>query len=148
MLQNNEKFIVGFFWPSLLAVSLISIPFIARYKKFFWTDKPLVTSIGVTVLAQIIVTIYWGFALGDTSVPLVERLAIDAMLFYLLMISLLPAGLGISYAVIRFAGKPKIIQGTGFVTIQISERKVNGLMVGLVAFQVFLNVTTYSLVTL
>lgn len=148
MFQNNVEFALGFFWSSLLVVSLVSIPFINKYKKFSWTDKPLITSVGITVLAQIIVTVYWGFVFSNATIPLVERLAIDAVLFYPLMISLLPIGFGISYAAIKFTSKSKISQGTELVTIQFSERKVNGLLVGLVAFQAFLNVITYSLVTL
>ena len=146
--QNNDKFVTGYFWLSLLTVSLISIPFINKYKKFSWKDKPLIASIGITVLGQIIVTVYWGFTFNDITVPLVERLAIDSILFYLLMISLLPIGFGISYAAIKFTSSSKIIQGTEIVTIQFSERKINGLLVGLVAFQVFLNVIAYSLSTL
>ena len=147
--QSSDKFVTGFFWSSLLAASLVSIPLINRYKKFSWMDKPLITSVGITILAQIIVTAYWGFAIdGTTAAPLVERLVIDATLFYSLMISLLPIGLGISYAAIKFTNKSKIIQGTDLITIQFSERKSNGLLVGLVAFQVFLNIVTYSLATL
>lgn len=147
--QNSDKFVTGFFWSSLLAVSLVSIPFINKYKKFSWMNKPLITSVGITALAQIIVTVYWGFVFDSTTVtPLVERLTIDATLFYPLMLSLLPIGLGISYATIKFTNKSKIIQGAELVTIQLSERESNGLVVGLVVFQVFLNVIAYSLTTL
>ncbi|MGI9565766.1 MAG: SRPBCC family protein [Nitrosopumilus sp.] len=148
-LQNSDKFVSGFFWPFLLVASLISIPFINKYKKFSWMDKPLITSIGITVLAQIIVTVYWRFVFESTAVtPLIERLTIDVELFYPLMLSLLPIGLGISYAAIKFTNKSKIIQGTELVTIQFSERKINGLLIGLIAFQVFLNVLIYDLATL
>ncbi len=112
-------------------------------------DKPLITSIGITVLAQIIVTVYWRFVFESTAITsLIERLTIDVELFYPLMLSLLPIGLGISYAVIKFTNKSKIIQGTELVTIQFSERKINGLLIGLIAFQVFLNVLIYDLATL
>ncbi len=146
--QKSDEFVTGHFWLSLLAVSLMSIPFINKYKKFSWRDKPAITSIGITILAQIIVTVYWGFTFSDTTVPLIERLAIDTTLFYMLMISLLPIGFGISYAAIKSTGKSKITQGTDLITIQFSERKINGLLVGLVAFQVFLNVIVYCLSTL
>ena len=56
--QNNDEFVTGNFWLSLLTVSLILIPIINKYKKFSWKDKPLITSIGITILAQIIVTAY------------------------------------------------------------------------------------------
>lgn len=149
MLQNNVEFSLGFFWSALLVVSLVSIPFINKYKKFSWMDKPLITSVGITILAQIIVTVYWGLVFDSaTTTPLIERLAIDAILFYPLMLSLLPIGLGISYAAIKFTNKSKIIQEIGLITIQLSKRKSNVLLVGLVIFQVFLNVITYSLAIL
>ena len=87
-------------------------------------DKPLVTSIGITVLAQIIVTVYWGFTFDDTAIPLAERLVIDTTLFYSLMISLHPIGLAISYTAIKFTNKSKVTQGTELVTIQFSKKKI------------------------
>ncbi len=65
--QNSDKFITIYLWSSLLVVSLISIPIINKYKKFSWKDKPMITSVGITTLAQIIVTAYWGFAIRDAT---------------------------------------------------------------------------------
>ncbi|QMU54918.1 MAG: hypothetical protein GKS07_08520 [Nitrosopumilus sp.] len=75
-------------------------------------------------------------------------MAIDAALFYPLMISLLPVGFVISYAAIKFTNKSKIMQGTTLVTIQFSESKINGLLIGWILFQIILNITTYSFATL
>lgn len=146
--QNRPEFVTGNFWLLLLAVSLILIPIINKYKKFSWKDKPLITSIGITIVAQIMVTVYLVFRLPhDVSDPLVGRLIIDVALFYFLMISLIPIGFGVSYMAIKFTSKSKITQGTELVTIQISERKIDKLLVGLVAFQVFLNIMVYSIST-
>ena len=137
--QNSDEFVTGFFWISLLIItSLVIIPITEKYKKFSWRERPMVAAIGITCLAQVIVTVYWGLAFDvATMPPLIERLAIDLTLFYLLMISIIPIGFGISYGTIKFAGKSKTMQGTELVTIQISEKKINGLLISLVAFQVF-----------
>ncbi|MEM4705703.1 MAG: cytochrome b N-terminal domain-containing protein, partial [Candidatus Nitrosocaldus sp.] len=56
-----DKFVTGVLWPGLFIAALAMIPFIDRYKKLSWKDRPLITAIGITSLAQIIVTTYWGF---------------------------------------------------------------------------------------
>ena len=56
-----DKFTTGVAWPGLFIFALLIVPFIDRYKKFSWKDRPIVTAIGITSLAQIIVTTYWGF---------------------------------------------------------------------------------------
>ncbi len=145
--ENSDKFVTGHFWLSLFVVSLALIPIINKYKKFSWVEKPLITSIGITVLGQIILTAYWGLFITNVTVPLTERLIIDAAVFYALMVSLIPIGFGISYGAIKFTGKSKITRGTGLVTIQISEKKINGLLISLVGLQVFLNLLTYGIST-
>ena len=75
-----------------------NIPFLDRYKKFSWRDRPMVTAFGITSLAQIMVTTYWGFYISpDVSIPLVERLVIDPIFFYGVMILLVPLGFGFTY---------------------------------------------------
>ena len=50
---------------------MVLIPFLDRYKKFSWRDRPMVTAFGITSLAQIMVTTYWGFYISpDVSIPL------------------------------------------------------------------------------
>src|SRR5574338_1224243 len=56
-----DKFTTGVAWPGLFIFTLLIVPFIDRYKKFSWKDRPIITAIGITSLAQIIVTTYWGF---------------------------------------------------------------------------------------
>ena len=72
-----DKFVTGVLWPGLFILSILLIPFIDRYKKFSWKDRPLITAIGITGISQIMVTTYWGFYISpDTSIPLVSRLVI------------------------------------------------------------------------
>src|SRR3990172_3003306 len=99
-----DKFVTGVLWPGLFILSLLLVPFIDRYKKFSWKDRPIVTAFGITGIAQIMVTTYWGFYISpDTTKPLVERLVIDPIFFYLVMVLLVPLGFGFSYMMIKLS---------------------------------------------
>ena len=70
MRTQYDKFVTGLLWPLLFIISFVLIPFIDRYKKFSWRDRPIITAFGITSLAQIMVTTYWGFYISpDISVP-------------------------------------------------------------------------------
>ncbi|MDH5416343.1 MAG: cytochrome bc complex cytochrome b subunit, partial [Nitrosopumilus sp.] len=107
---------------------------------------------GITSLAQIMVTTYWGFYISpDISVPLVERLVIDPIFFYSTMILMVPLGFGFTYMMIKLANeaerKSKLAKSTGpkkVATINLSEKWINWLLVALLAFQVFLNIAAYN----
>jgi len=128
------------------------IPFIDRYKKFSWRERPIITAFGITSLAQIMVTTYWGFYISpDISIPLVERLVIDPIFFYSTMILLVPLGFGFTYMMIKLANeaerKSKLAKNTGpqkVATINLSEKWINWLLIALLAFQVFLNIAAYN----
>jgi len=152
MRTQYDKFVTGLLWPLLFIISLVLIPFIDRYKKFSWRDRPIITAFGITSLAQIMVTTYWGFYISpDISVPLVERLAIDPIFFYSTMILMVPLGFGFTYMMIKLANeaerKSKLAKSTGpkkVATINLSEKWINWLLVALLAFQVFLNIAAYN----
>jgi len=152
MRTQYDKFVTGLLWPLVFIVSLVLIPFLDRYKKFSWRDRPMVTAFGITSLAQIMVTTYWGFYISpDVSIPLVERLVIDPIFFYGVMILLVPLGFGFTYMMIKLANeserKSKLVKNTGpqkVATINLSEKWINWLLVALLAFQVFLNIAAYN----
>ena len=112
----------------------------------------MVTAFGITSLAQIMVTTYWGFYISpDVSIPLVERLVIDPLFFYGTMILLVPLGFGFTYMMIKLANeaerKSKLAKNTGpqkVATINLSDKWINWLLVALLAFQVFLNIAAYN----
>ena len=136
----------------ITAISFVLIPFIDRYKKFSWRERPIITAFGITSLAQIMVTTYWGFYISpDISIPLVERLVIDPVLFYSVMILLVPMSFGFSYMMIKLANeaerKSKLAKSTGpkkVATLNLSEKWINWLLVASLAFQVFLNIAAYN----
>jgi quinol-cytochrome oxidoreductase complex cytochrome b subunit len=128
---------------------LLIVPFIDRYKKFSWKDRPLITALGITSLAQIIVTTYWGFYIDpDRDKALLERLVIDPIFFYLVMILLVPLSFGFTYMMIKLAKhaeanaklQPK---KPSKGSINISQKWLYVLFVALLAFQVYLNISAY-----
>ncbi|HEV8387574.1 MAG TPA: cytochrome b N-terminal domain-containing protein [Nitrososphaera sp.] len=144
-----DKFITGVAWPGLFIFALLIVPFVDRYKKFSWKDRPIITAVGITSLAQIIVTTYWGFYIDpDRDKALLERLVIDPIFFYLVMILLVPLSFGFSYMMIKLAKhaeanaklQPK---KSGKSSINFSQRWLFALFVILLAFQVYLNIAAY-----
>jgi ubiquinol-cytochrome c reductase cytochrome b subunit len=146
-----DKFTTGVAWPGLFIFSLLIIPFIDRYKKFSWKDRPIITAIGITGLAQILVTTYWGFYIDpDRTKSLLERLVIDPIFLYLVMILLVPLSFGFTYLMIKLAKnaeanaklQPKK-PGAGKSSINIPVKWIYAVFIALIAFQVYLNIAAY-----
>jgi ubiquinol-cytochrome c reductase cytochrome b subunit len=144
-----DKFTTGVAWPGLFIFALLIIPFIDRYKKFSWKDRPIITALGITSLAQIIVTTYWGFYIDpDRNKALLERLVIDPIFFYTVMILLVPLSFGFTYMIIKLAKhaeanaklQPKKAPKS---SINISQKWIYVLFITLLAFQVYLNISAY-----
>jgi ubiquinol-cytochrome c reductase cytochrome b subunit len=144
-----DKFITGVAWPGLFIFALLVVPFVDKYKKFSWKDRPIITALGITSLAQIIVTTYWGFYIDpDRNKALLERLVIDPIFFYLVMILLVPLSFGFSYMMIKLAKhaeanaklQPK---KAGKSSINFSQKWLYVLFIVLLAFQVYLNIAAY-----
>ena len=144
-----DKFVTGVAWPGLFIFALLIVPFVDRYKKFSWKDRPIITALGITSLAQIIVTTYWGFYIDpDRDKALLERLVIDPIFFYIVMILLVPLSFGFSYMMIKLAKhaeanaklQPK---KAGKGSINFSQKWLYALFVILLAFQVYLNIAAY-----
>ena len=149
-----DKFVVGVLWPGLFIGALLLIPFMDKYKKFSWKDRPLITAIGITSLAQIIVTTYWGFYIDpDILKSLTERLVIDPIVFYTVMILLVPLSFGFTYMMIKLAKHSEYRK-----KIEAAERKAAGetrrginlpenwswlILITLLMFQVYLNISAY-----
>jgi ubiquinol-cytochrome c reductase cytochrome b subunit len=145
-----DKFVTGVAWPGLFIFTLLIIPFIDRYKKFSWKDRPLITAIGITSLAQIIVTTYWGFYIDpDRTKSLLERLVIDPIFFYLVMILLVPLSFGFTYMMIKLAknaetnAKLQPKKPGSKTSINLPEKWIYIVFIALLAFQVYLNIAAY-----
>ena len=144
-----DKFTTGVAWPGLFIFALLIVPFIDKYKKFSWKDRPLITALGITSLAQIIVTTYWGFYIDpDRNKALLERLVIDPIFFYLVMVLLVPLSFGFTYMIIKLAKNAEANaklqpRKAGKSSINIPQKWLYVLFVVLLAFQVYLNISAY-----
>ncbi len=145
-----DKFVTGVAWPGLFIFSLLVIPFVDKYKKFSWKDRPLITAVGITSLAQIIVTTYWGFYIDpDRTKSLLERLVIDPIFFYTVMLLLVPLSFGFTYMMIKLAknaeanAKLQPRKPGGKTAINFPKKWIYIVFVVLLAFQVYLNISAY-----
>jgi ubiquinol-cytochrome c reductase cytochrome b subunit len=110
------------------------------------------TAFGITGISQILVTTYWGFYIPpDTTIPLVQRLVIDPINLYLVMILLVPLSFGFTLMMIHLAKeaerKAKLAKANGpkkVSEIKLSIKWTNWLLVALLAFQVFLNIAAFN----
>jgi ubiquinol-cytochrome c reductase cytochrome b subunit len=126
------------------------MPFIDRYKKFSWKDRPLVTAVGITSLAQIIVTTYWGFYIDpNIQKSLLERLVIDPIFLYSVMLLLVPLSFGFTYLMIKLArnsearAKLQPKKPAGKSSINIPYNWIYIVFIALLAFQIYLNIAAY-----
>src|SRR3990170_3799984 len=145
-----DKFTTGVAWPGLFIFALLIVPFIDRYKKFSWKDRPIITAVGITSLAQIIVTTYWGFYIDpDIQKSLLERLVIDPIFFYIVMVLLVPLSFGFTYMMIKLAknaeskAKAQPKKATGKGPINLPAKWVYIIFIGLLIFQIYLNISAY-----
>jgi ubiquinol-cytochrome c reductase cytochrome b subunit len=145
-----DKFVTGVLWPGLFIFALLIVPFVDRYKKFSWKDRPIITAVGITSLAQIIVTTYWGFYIDpDIQKSLLERLVIDPIFFYVVMVLLVPLSFGFTYMMIKLAknaeskAKAQPKKATGKSPINLPARWVYIIFIGLLIFQIYLNISAY-----
>ncbi len=146
---QDHKFVTGVAWPGLFILTLAIMPFIDRYKKFSWKDRPLVTAIGITSIAQIMVTTYWGFYIDpNIQKSLLERLVIDLIFFYLVMV----AGASFLWFYLsddkagqdrRANAKLQPKKPSGKSSINIPENWIDIAFVALFAFQIYLNIAAY-----
>ena len=145
-----DKFVTGVAWPGLLILTLLIMPFIDRYKKFSWKDRPLVTALGITSIAQIMVTTYWGFYIDpNIQKSLLERLVIDPVFFYSVMLLLVPLSFGFTYMMITLAknseasAKLQPKKPAGKSSINIPVNWIYLVFVALLVFQIYLNIAAY-----
>ena len=88
----------------IVYIYLLIIPFIDSTKNFHGKIDLPITAIGITSIAQIVVTTYWGFYIDpDRTKSLLERLVIDPIFLYSVIIALVPLSFGFTYLMIKLA---------------------------------------------
>ena len=147
--SGYDKFTTGVAWPGLFILTLLIMPFIDKYKKFSWKDRPIIAALGITSIAQIMVTTYWGFYIDpNRTKSLLERLVIDPIFLYTVMALLVPLSFGFTYMMIKIAKNAEANaknqkKPAEKSAIQLPEKWLYIIFVCLIGFQVYLNIATY-----
>jgi ubiquinol-cytochrome c reductase cytochrome b subunit len=146
--SQYDKFVTGVAWPGLFIFTLLIIPFIDKYKKFSWKDRPIISAIGITSIAQIVVTTYWGFYIDpDRTKSLLERLVIDPIFLYSVMLALVPLSFGFTYLMIKLAknaeANAKRQPKKTASSITLPEKWIYLVFIALIGFQIYLNISAY-----
>ncbi len=140
-----DKFVMGGLMPLLLFLMAIVVPFVDTSKKLNWKDRPFFTALGITSIAQIIITTAWGFYINpNTSLTTLQRLFIDPVIYFSSMIGVTVLSFILTYAFLRYLkGKERVRKAVApmgplltkkwvfiiFLLLILSQVAVNGLAV-------------------
>lgn len=137
------KFIAGILIPSLFLLMFLLIPFVDKSKKFSWKDRPFFTALGISSIAQILLTTYWGFYINESALTPTQALFIDPVQIFgsmLLVAALCYAG---TYSILRYMASKSGGMSRGRKPPQvvdfISSKWIAIVLVVLFAVQLLLN---------
>lgn len=98
-----DKFVMGGLVPALLFLMALVIPFIDTSKKLNWRDRPFFTALGITSIAQILVTTAWGFYINpNSSLPTLQRLLVPPDYYFASMIGVTVVCFVMTYAFLHY----------------------------------------------
>ncbi len=98
-----DKFVMGGLMPALLFLMALVVPFVDTSKRLNWKDRPFFTALGITTIAQILITTAWGFYINpDTGLPTLSRLFVDPVLYFSSMLAVTVLSFIGTYAFLRY----------------------------------------------
>jgi ubiquinol-cytochrome c reductase cytochrome b subunit len=136
-----DKFVMGGLMPALLFLMAIVVPFVDTSKKLNWKDRPFFTALGITTIAQILVTTAWGFYINpDTSLPTLSRLFVDPVLYFSSMLGVTALCFVGTYAFLRYLkDKERVRKAAGPMGPVLTKKWVFIIFVLLILAQVAVN---------
>ncbi|MDA4121102.1 MAG: cytochrome b N-terminal domain-containing protein [Thaumarchaeota archaeon] len=136
-----DKFVMGGLMPALLFLMAIVVPFVDTSKKLNWKDRPFFTALGITTIAQILVTTAWGFYINpDTTLKTLQRLFVDPVQYFSSMLGVTALSFLGTYAFLRYLkSKERIRRAAGPLGPMLTKKWVFVIFVLLVVAQVTLN---------
>jgi ubiquinol-cytochrome c reductase cytochrome b subunit len=98
-----DKFVMGGILPALFLLMALVIPFVDTSKKLNWKDRPFFTALGITSIAQVMVTTAWGFYVNpNTSLPTLSRLLVPPSLYFSSVIGITALSFLLTYAFLHY----------------------------------------------
>jgi ubiquinol-cytochrome c reductase cytochrome b subunit len=136
-----DKFVMGGLMPALLFLMAIVVPFVDTSKKLNWKDRPFFTALGITTIAQILITTAWGFYINpDTSLPTLSRLFVDPALYFSSMLGVTVLSFAFTYAFLRYLkAKERVRRAVAPMSPLLTKKWVFILFLMLVGAQLALN---------
>jgi ubiquinol-cytochrome c reductase cytochrome b subunit len=136
-----NKFVMGGLMPGLLFLMAIVVPFVDTSRKLNWKDRPFFTALGITTIAQIIITTAWGFYINPNSAlsPL-QRLYVDPVYYFSSMLGIAVICFALTYAFLRYLKSRERVRKASAPLGQVLTRKwVYIIFVLLILSQVVIN---------
>jgi len=136
-----DKFVMGGLMPALLFLMAIVVPFVDTSKKLNWKDRPFFTALGITTIAQILITTAWGFYINpDTSLPTLSRLFVDPALYFSSMLGVTVLSFAFTYAFLRYLkAKERVRRAVAPMSPLLTKKWVFIIFLMLVGAQLALN---------
>ena len=136
-----DKFVMGGLMPALLFLMALVVPFVDTSKKLNWKDRPFFTALGITSIAQILITTAWGFYINpNTSLPTLSRLFIDPALYFSSMLGVTVLSFAITYAFLRYLkAKERVRKAVAPMSPLLTKKWVFIIFLMLVGAQLALN---------
>ena len=136
-----DKFVMGGLMPALLFLMAIVVPFVDTSKKLNWKDRPFFTALGITTIAQIIITTAWGFYINpDTNLPTLARLFVNTGLYFSSMLGVTVLSFVFTYAFLRYLkNKERVRKAVAPMSPLLSKKWVMIIFLMLVGAQLALN---------
>ncbi len=136
-----DKFVMGGLMPLLFFLMALVVPFVDTSKKLNWKDRPFFTALGITSIAQVLITTAWGFYVNpDTNLTTLERLFVPPDQYFGSMIGVTVLSFLLTYAFLRYIKSRERVRKAASPLGQILTKKwVFILFILLILSQVFFN---------
>ena len=136
-----DKFVMGGLMPALLFLMAIVVPFVDTSKKLNWKDRPFFTALGITTIAQILITTAWGFYINpDTTLPTLSRLFVDPAVYFSSMLGVTVISFALTYAFLRYLkAKERVRRAVAPASPLLTKKWVFIIFLMLVGAQLALN---------
>ena len=136
-----DKFVMGGLMPLFLFLMALVIPFIDTSKKLNWRDRPFFTALGITSIAQVLITTAWGFYINpDTSLPTLSRLLVPPSLYFGSMLGVTALSFLLTYSALRYIkSRERVRKAAAPLGPILTVRWVYVLFLVLILGQVVLN---------
>ena len=136
-----DKFVMGGLMPALLFLMAIVVPFVDTSKKLNWKDRPFFTALGITTIAQVLITTAWGFYINpNTNLPTLARLFVDPALYFSSMLGVTVLSFGFTYTFLRYLkNKERVRRAVAPSSPLLSKKWVSIIFLMLVGAQLALN---------